>query len=65
MDTTIIVMIVTLALPSGEESINVKPMANADRCRAEAQIEASDPFVARVVCSTLKNGVLELNFRKS
>lgn len=65
MDTNVIVMIVTLALPNGDQSISVKQMANADTCRAEAQIEASDPFVARVECSALNDGVLHLNFKRA
>lgn len=65
MDSTVIVMIVMLVTPNGEQSINVKPMANADACRAEAEIEASDPFVARVECSALDDGVLRLNFNRS
>ncbi len=63
MDGTVIVMIVTLALPNGEKGINVKPMANVDACKVEAEIEASDPFVAGVQCSELLNGVLELKFK--
>ncbi len=65
MEPTIIVMIVTLALPNGDSSVSVKPMANADTCKVEAQIEASDPFVAGVECSELLNGVLQLNFKRT
>ena len=65
MDTSsIFVMIVTLALPNGDQSVSVKPMASASTCRVEAQIEASDPFVASVACSELTEGVLKLNFKR-
>ena len=64
MDTSIIVMIVTLAMPNGDQSISVKPMISAGACRTEAQIEASDPFVASVACSELTEGVLQLNFKR-
>ncbi len=64
MDSTVIVMIVMLALPNGEESLSVKPMESVAACRAEAQIEASDPYVAHVECSELTDGVLHLSFKK-
>jgi hypothetical protein len=64
MGPKIIVMIVTLAMPNGDSGVHVKPMANAEACRQEAQIEASDPFVAGVECSELKDGKLELNFKR-
>ena len=56
-------MIVTLAMPDGDHSINVKQMTSAERCQEAAQIEASDPFVAEVQCSELIDGKLELNFK--
>lgn len=65
MDTSVIVMIVTLSLPNGGESVSVKPMETAETCRAEAEIEASDPFVANVTCSELRDGKLELNFART
>ena len=64
MDPSIIVMIVTLAMPNGDQSISVKPMVSADNCRVAAEIEASDPFVANVACSELKEGLLQLNFKR-
>ena len=64
MGPKIIVMIVMLVMPNGDSGVHVKPMANAEACRAEAQIEASDPFVAGVECSELKDGKLELNFKQ-
>lgn len=63
MEAKIVVLIVTLAMPNGEHSVNVKRMASAETCKAAAQIEASDPFVAKVECSALDNGKLELNFK--
>ncbi|MGQ0457073.1 MAG: hypothetical protein ACT4OU_08420 [Hyphomicrobium sp.] len=65
MDSSIIVMIVTLALPNGDHSVSVKPMPDAAACQAEARIEASDPFVAEVECSELSDGKLELQFQKA
>lgn len=62
MGLKIIVMVVTLAMPNGESGVHVKPMANADACRSAAAIEASDPFVFRVECSELEDGVLKLEF---
>lgn len=65
MEAKIIVMIVTLAMPNGEASVSVKPMASAEKCKVEAKIEASDPFVAAVECSELIDGKLELNFDRA
>jgi hypothetical protein len=65
MEAKIVVMIVTLAMPNGESSVSVKPMVSADSCRIEAKIEASDPFVAAVECSELRDGKLELKFKRS
>lgn len=65
MEPSVIVMIVTLAMPNGEESVSVKPMPDVHACRKEAEIEASDPFVARVTCSELSDGKLELNFKRT
>lgn len=62
MDANVIVMIVMLSLPNGQQSVNVKQMPTAEACRVEAEIEASDPFVADVMCSELQNGQLQLNF---
>ena len=64
MGPKIIVMIVTLAMPNGDSCVHVKPMANAEACKIEAKIEASDPFVAGVECSELSDGKLELNFKR-
>ena len=63
MDAKVIVMIVQLAMPNGEANVQVKPMENAAACRKAAEIEVSDPFVARVECSELTGGKLELNFK--
>ncbi|MBK9079296.1 MAG: hypothetical protein WBP38_08085 [Hyphomicrobium sp.] len=64
MDSSVIVMIVMLAMPNGESSVSVKPMQSAETCRIEAQIEASDPYVSAVECSELTDGKLELTFRR-
>jgi hypothetical protein len=63
MGTPVIVMIITLAMPNGDASVQVKPMQTAAHCRAAADLEAADPFVASVECSELSNGRLELEFR--
>lgn len=64
MNSKIIVMIVQLTMPNGEAGVQVKPMADAEACRTAAEIEVSDPFVARVQCSELSDGKLELNFNR-
>jgi hypothetical protein len=64
MDSAVIVMIVTLAMPNGDSSVSVKPMVSVDNCRIAAKIEASDPFVAAVECSELTDGRLELMFKR-
>jgi len=63
MGTPVIVMIITLAMPNGDASVQVKPMQTAAHCRAAADLEEADPFVASVECSELSNGRLELEFR--
>lgn len=63
MEPKIIVMIVTLAMPNGDSGIHVKPMPTVAHCVAEANIEASDPFVRHVECSELDNGKLLLDFK--
>jgi hypothetical protein len=63
MGTSVIVMIVTLAMPNGDESVQVKPMETAEHCRTAANLEAADPFVASVECSELIDGRLQLEFR--
>jgi hypothetical protein len=63
MGTPVIVMIITLAMPNGDATVQVKPMQTAAHCRAAADLEAADPFVASVECSELSNGRLELEFR--
>ncbi len=64
MEPSVIVMIVTFALPNGDAGVEVKPMATVQHCKAAADLEASDPFVASVECSELQDGRLELKFRK-
>lgn len=65
MDPNIIVMITLLSLPSGEHSVNLKPFETIAACVEAAEIEASDPFVARVECSELTDGSLTLSFKRS
>jgi hypothetical protein len=64
MEPSVIVMIITMALPNGDASVQVRPMETEQHCRAAADIEASDPFVASVECSELTDGRLELQFQK-
>ncbi len=64
MEPKIIVLITMLALPNGDNGVHVKPMPTVASCVAEANIEASDPFVRHVECSELVDGQLLLNFRK-
>jgi hypothetical protein len=65
MEPQVIVLIVMLAMPNGEQSINIKPMSSASSCEVQARIEASDPFVADVQCSKLEDGKLHLDFRSA
>jgi hypothetical protein len=62
MEPKVIVLITMLALPNGDSGVNVKPFQTAATCAAAADIEASDPFVARVECAELDDGVLTLHF---
>lgn len=63
MGSPVIVMIVTLAMPNGDATVQVKPMQTAAHCRAAADLEAADPYVASVECSELADGRLQLEFR--
>ncbi len=63
MEPKIIVMIVTLAMPNGDSGVHVKPMPTVAHCVKEANIKASDPFVAHVECSELSDGKLLLDFK--
>ena len=62
MTPHVIVMIVTLSLPNGDSGVHVKPIETVERCVAEANAEASDPFVVSVECARLDDGRLELKF---
>lgn len=64
MSPKVIVMIVTLAMPNGDAGVHVKPMPTVAHCIAEADIEATDPFVQNVECSELDDGVLQLRFER-
>jgi hypothetical protein len=64
MDSAVVVLIITLAMPNGDHSVSVKPMTSAASCQAAAEIEVTDPYVAAVECSELEDGKLELTFRK-
>lgn len=62
MPSSVIVMIVTLAMPNGDASVEVRPMESAAVCRSAADREAADPFVSSVECSELVDGKLQLEF---
>ncbi len=64
MEPKIIVMIVTLAMPDGASGVHVKPLDTVEACIAQADIEASDPFVQTVECSELEDGALTLQFAR-
>ena len=64
MNSSVFVMIVTLALPNGESSIEVKPMQTPEHCQKAAELEIADPYVANVECSELIDGRLELEFQR-
>jgi hypothetical protein len=64
MDPNIIVMITLLAMPNGESSVHLKPFETVAECAEAAEIEATDPFVARVECSELIDGSLTLSFKR-
>ena len=64
MELSVIVMIVTLAMPNGDASVEVKPMESAQHCKTAADIAVSDPFVASAECSELRDGRLELKFQR-
>jgi hypothetical protein len=64
MTPNVIVMIVTLSLPNGDSGVHVKPVPTVERCVADANIEASDPFVLHVECARLEDGRLELRFER-
>ena len=44
METAVIVMIVTLAMPNGDNSVSIKPMLSVENCRVEAKMRG--PFLA-------------------
>ncbi len=64
MDPNIIVMITLLAMPNGESSVHLKPFETVAECVEAAEIESTDPFVARVECSELTDGSLTLSFKR-
>ena len=64
MEPIIIVMITLLALPNGDNGVHIKPFNTVAACAEEAEIEATDPFVAHVECSELINGNLTLSFKQ-
>ncbi|MCB1548424.1 MAG: hypothetical protein KDJ41_11425 [Hyphomicrobiaceae bacterium] len=65
MEPKVIVMIVTLALPSGDKGVHVTPFPDVERCVVAANLEATDPKVLHVECSELANGELKLQFKRS
>jgi hypothetical protein len=64
MNPNVIVLVTMLVLPEGESSVHVKPFETIAACQEAAEIERTDPFVARAGCSSLTNGVLKLEFKK-
>ena len=65
MDPNIIVMITLLALPNGDSSVHIKPFETVAACAEAARIDATDPLVAHVECSSLTDGSLTLSFKRS
>ena len=65
MTPNIIVMIVTLLLPTGHQGIHVTPFVDVEACKAAADVEASDPKVQAVECAELIDGALTLKFKGS
>ena len=65
MNPKIIVMIVTIATPGGDNGVHVKPMPSATICQQKADVEATDPFVLSVECAELVDGVLKLEFHRA
>ncbi len=64
MDPNIIVMITMLSLPNGDSGVHIKPFETVGACTRAAAIEATDPFVAHVQCSSLTDGSLTLSFKR-
>jgi hypothetical protein len=64
MDPNIIVLITLLSMPNGERTVHLKAFETEAACIEAAKIEASDPFVARVECSALTDGLLTLSFKR-
>ncbi len=64
MNSEVIVMIVTLLLPSGQSEVRVTPFQSADKCLHSAKMEANDPLVQSVECSALYDGLLTLQFEE-
>lgn len=65
MTPSIIVMIVTLLLPTGHHGIHITPFVDVEACKAAADVEASDPKVQAVECAELIDGALTLKFKTS
>ncbi len=62
MNSEVIVMIVMLALPSGQSEVRVTPFETVNDCVKSANLEAADPKVQKVECSALLDGLLTLQF---
>ena len=64
MNTEVIVMIVSLLLPTGNTGVHVTPFNSIEKCVEAANIEMSDPLVQQVECSGLQDGILTLQFEQ-
>jgi hypothetical protein len=62
LDPKIIVMIIMVAMPNGDNGVHVKPFPTVETCIEAANIEATDPFVSNVECAQLDDGLLTLRF---
>ena len=62
MNTEVIVMIVSLLLPTGDTGVHVTPFNSIEKCVEAANIEMTDPLVQQVECSGLEDGILTLQF---
>ena len=65
MNTEVIVMIVSLLLPNGHTGVHVTPFTSIDKCVEAANLETSDPFVQKVECSGLEDGILTIRFAQN
>jgi hypothetical protein len=62
MEPKVIVMIVMLTMPGGDNTVHVKPFPTVATCIEAANVEVTDPFVRNAECAELDDGVLMLRF---